>query len=644
MKFSKNTKIALAIIAGLVLAWAAFFGFYNSAYANKVLAGVTAAGVDIAGQSEDEAKQTLTKQIEAFGNQRLSLKSEKGDFTATPEDLGISILVDDTVKQAYEIGRDASWYENFWKKSKTVFEDHQIDTVYEIDKKQFNSFMTDKFRALEIPAHNASLKIESGAVLEIDGKTGIMANRKSVLGDLDKIASKMKVKNIDTPFTTAHPVIDLDDIAAAKLATINLLKNGLSLNYKDEIWKFSAVETEAAIKFIPHSKSGREISEDEALSYGEADDNPDIILGIDLDSGKYTEFLNSVAEKVNREPMNAYFEIIGEKELDISLSGIKDKKNIKDGKMAPDSKPGLEFNLEKTAWEVFEEINEGKTEIPVAAKIIDPEITEDNYEDLGITQLIGRGISNFSGSSKNRIHNISLGASHFDGVVIEPGETLDFNETIGPVELTTGYVTELVIKDHDTTPVAGGGLCQVSTTIFRGTVDAGLPITERKNHSYAVQYYAPQGTDAANYQGSTNYKFTNDTPNHILIQTKIESKNLIFDFLGTYDDRVIEKDKPTVYERFGAGGMKATWGYKGMFDGVVSTEMIFDSTYRPPEEFNKKLRGKKEEEEKKKAEEEEKKKKDEEDKKKKDEEAKKKAGAPPTPTTTPKPNATEKKD
>ncbi|MFC1617953.1 VanW family protein [Patescibacteria group bacterium] len=645
MFLSKNTKILLAIIAGILIACGAFFGFYNSAYAGKVLAGVSAAGVDVSGLSEAEAKTALEEQIDSFNNEEIALISEKETFRAKPTDLGVSIDIDKTIGKAHAIGRDASWYQNFWNKTKTVFQNNYVDAVYEIDKKAFNEYMSGNFTSLETPARNASLKIENGTVQEIEGKTGIMADRQMVLEQLEKIASHLQVSDIDTPFTTAYPIIDVDDTAAAKLAAVNLLKQGLILKYDEESWNFSRDNTEAAIEFIPRSKSGRKVSEEEAYSYGEEDDNPDVILGVDLTSDQYTEFINSLASEINREPKNAYFTIEDEDTLEVSLSDTKDKETIRDIEVEANAEDGLEFNLDKTEEEIFSEINEGNPEIGVTANIIDPMVTEENYEELGIKQLISRGTSNFSGSPKNRVHNIGVGASRFDSSLIQPGATFSFNEVLGPVDSSTGYLPELVIKENDTIPEMGGGLCQVSTTNFRAVIDAGLPVVERKNHAYAVQYYAPQGTDATIYPGSSDFRFTNDTPGHILIQTKIIGKQLIFDFFGTFDDREVEKTKPKVYERFGAGGVKAEWSYKVLFDGVVTTEDTFKSVYRPPIEFHKDMRDAKDEDEKKKQEEEEKKKQEAEAAKKKaEEDAKKKEVKPKDDKKTDDKKKDEKKD
>jgi vancomycin resistance protein YoaR len=108
-------------------------------------------------------------------------------------------------------------------------------------------------------------------------------------------------------------------------------------------------------------------------------------------------------------------------------------------------------------------------------------------------------------------------------------------------------VTELVIKGDKTTPEYGGGLCQVGTTTFRVALNTGLPIIERRNHSYRVSYYEPAGTDATIYDPSPDLKFVNDTAGHILIQTKITGNTLRFEFWGTSDGRQVTQTKPEIY-------------------------------------------------------------------------------------------------
>ncbi|MEO8065512.1 MAG: VanW family protein [Candidatus Doudnabacteria bacterium] len=205
--------------------------------------------------------------------------------------------------------------------------------------------------------------------------------------------------------------------------------------------------------------------------------------------------------------------------------------------------------------------------------------------DLGIKELVATGESNFKGSPSNRIHNIKIGAQKFNGVVVGAGEEFSFNKFLGDVDDKHGFLPELVIKPEGVIPEFGGGLCQVSTTTFRAAMNAGLPITARRNHSFAVQYYAPQGTDATIYPGSSDLKFTNNLASALLIRTRIEDRKLYFDFYGTKDDRSISFDGPTVYDRKTDGSMKATWTRHVTLNDQT-TDQTFRSTYLPPALFH----------------------------------------------------------
>ncbi len=172
-----------------------------------------------------------------------------------------------------------------------------------------------------------------------------------------------------------------------------------------------------------------------------------------------------------------------------------------------------------------------------------------DLQDRGIAEVIAIGESDFSGSPLSRRHNIETGLSKFNGYVVPQGEVFSFNEVLGPVNAQTGYKKELVILGDKTLPDYGGGLCQVSTTAYRGIWEYGLPIVQRRNHSFAVQYYAPQGTDATIYPPYTDIKFENDTPGDLLIQTHVEGDKAYFIYFGTKDDRDAEVVGPYVWDR-----------------------------------------------------------------------------------------------
>jgi vancomycin resistance protein YoaR len=187
-------------------------------------------------------------------------------------------------------------------------------------------------------------------------------------------------------------------------------------------------------------------------------------------------------------------------------------------------------------------------ELPVS--ITRPAVDSRDASNFGITGLISSGRSNFRGSAANRIQNIRTAQASFDGVVIPPGGTFSFIKYLSEIVEANGYEDAYVIFGDRTVLGPGGGVCQVSTTMYRAAFFAGLPITERWTHAYRVGYYEPpKGMDAAVFVPSADLKFVNDTPNYILIESEFDAQNttLMFNMYGTLPNgREVKMTEPEV--------------------------------------------------------------------------------------------------
>lgn len=276
-------------------------------------------------------------------------------------------------------------------------------------------------------------------------------------------------------------------------------------------------------------------------------------------------YLESIALSVNTQPINAKFTVIDDRAEEFMPSAN-----------------GLILDIERSKSIITSSLanNSYNAELPV--DIVEPAITLDKVNELGITTLIGRGESDFGGSPASRIHNIRVGSAKYNGTILKPNEEFSFNSILGEVDESSGYQSELVIKKGKLVYEYGGGLCQVSTTLFRSAIMAGLPILERKPHSFPVRYYDPQGYDATIYPGVVDLKFKNNTPNHILIQSRIEGTKLIFDIYGPNDDRKIALEGPFQYDQKTNGSMKAYFVRKTTFADDSVKEERFDSKYGAP--------------------------------------------------------------
>lgn len=196
----------------------------------------------------------------------------------------------------------------------------------------------------------------------------------------------------------------------------------------------------------------------------------------------------------------------------------------------------------------------GKTQnttIAIPMQTIEPKITTEKANNLGIKELIGTGTSLFQHSIPSRIYNVELAASRLNGIIVAPGEEFSFDKALGDVSSFTGYKQAYVISGGHTVLGDGGGVCQVSTTMFRAILAAGLPITERHAHDYRVGYYeedGPPGIDATVYVPSVDLKFINTTGHNILIQSVVDPNTLrlTFYFYGVKDGRQVTMTTPVV--------------------------------------------------------------------------------------------------
>ncbi|BBN96459.1 hypothetical protein DEGR_31920 [Deinococcus grandis] len=208
---------------------------------------------------------------------------------------------------------------------------------------------------------------------------------------------------------------------------------------------------------------------------------------------------------------------------------------------------GLKVDVAKARANLLAAIKDPKgikVTIPVTGQVA-PKRTLEYFASRGITAHLGTGQTNYYGSSAARVTNIHVGTRRFQDRLLD-GKTVSFNQMVGPITTGTGFVTGLVIAGERTANGVGGGICQVSTTVFRALYAAGLPILQRQNHSYQVHYYDPQGLDATIYQPSLDLKFANDTGGSLWFQSDWddESSTLTVNVFGKARDFTVEIGAP----------------------------------------------------------------------------------------------------
>ncbi|HEX3015060.1 MAG TPA: VanW family protein [Desulfobacteria bacterium] len=171
------------------------------------------------------------------------------------------------------------------------------------------------------------------------------------------------------------------------------------------------------------------------------------------------------------------------------------------------------------------------SEVEVGFKPVQPKVSAALLESQKITGLVATYTTHFDASNAGRSTNLRVAAMALDGVVVKPGEVFSFNKVVGPRSSEAGYKNALIIVNGQFVPGLGGGVCQVSSTLYNDLLLADLDITERANHNLAISY-VPLGQDATVAYGSLDLKFRNDSGTYLLIRTHLTDSTLTFDLYG----------------------------------------------------------------------------------------------------------------
>lgn len=263
-----------------------------------------------------------------------------------------------------------------------------------------------------------------------------------------------------------------------------------------------------------------------------------LISWIDFDNGFQKDKINlysqNTSQSFKHDPIDAVFKFENNKVLEFQTA-----------------KNGIDIDSDQLSQDIISAFtnleNSDKTSIEfnLSYQSTEPKIKNSDANDLGIKELIGSGTSTFKHSSATRNVNITKGSSIVNRILVAPGDTFSFIKSLGEVTLEAGYAKAYIIRQGKTELDVGGGICQVSTTLFRAMLNAGLDITERKAHAYRVSYYeedSKPGFDATVFIPSPDLKFTNDTAHYLLIQSVLDmdARRLTYEIYGTSDGRKVE--------------------------------------------------------------------------------------------------------
>jgi vancomycin resistance protein YoaR len=495
--------LSLLIVSTTTLAYGLYY------YQDKMFPNIKISSLDVSGKTPAETHNQITEEFK-LRNKPIEVNNQQKSFTIDPTLASPKINSSETVKKAFSIGRSGDYFRDFKDIARTflVGTDLKLELSYANTQSLFS----------QIEAINQALKqdptpaVINQATFEITpSKDGVELDKAKVFNQINDYLSLNSLLPKTLTVKTATPYFNTQKAEIAKTALQSVKQTGIKLSYQKNAWTLNQTNLYTLIN-----------------TTGENGDSF-------LDSEELEDYLQPIAGIIFQPVKNARFN------LDTTTKKVTEFQQAENGQ---------ELDLDQTKNLITQAaLDKSPHEITLPVKITAPSISSSDATDFGIEELVAQGVSHFAGSIENRIYNVGLAASRINGVLLAPNETFSFDNTIGDISGATGYKQAYVIKSGRTVLDDGGGVCQVSTTLFRAVLNAGLPVVARTAHAYRVGYYEqgfPPGMDATIFYPSVDFKFKNDTGKYLLIQTKVVGTSLYIDLYGKKDGREVTLTKPVV--------------------------------------------------------------------------------------------------
>ncbi|MBN1537969.1 MAG: VanW family protein [Anaerolineales bacterium] len=496
---------------------------YSLIYSGKIYPGVTVEGINLSGLEIAEASERLAESISYPANGKIAFRYDNKVWTTAPKDVGLFLDAEGSAALAYQYGRQEGLLRKPILQVRALFFGANIPAQFVFDEQSARYYLSNIAAQIDTPAVEASLAVNGVEVNATPGQIGYALDISAAISDIYPSLQALKDGEVVLSVTEFPPDI-LDASAQAEKA-----RQILSASLVLQIPKMQEGDPE------PWVINREQLAQ--MLTIFKQNDGTSAQYQVVIETDALETTLAGIAPQVERQPEDARFVFNDEtRQLDVIQASIT----------------GRSLNIPESIKQINEGLASGQHRIDLAVDISEPGIPDTmTAEELGITELVGRQISYFYGSSAERIQNIKTASARFHGILVAPHSTFSMVDTLGDVSLDTGYAEALIIFGNQTIKGVGGGVCQVSTTLFRTAFFAGYPIVERYPHAYRVSYYEYEasgsvdesmaGLDATVFAPVVDFKFTNDTPYWLLMETYVNAaaRTLTWKFYSTSDGREV---------------------------------------------------------------------------------------------------------
>lgn len=519
-------QVLLAITGGLglfLLLSLAVVMAYDSAHEGVIYPGVTAYGIDVSGLTPDQAASLIAERIDYPTRGQIAFQEGASVWIAKPSELGLYLDSQATALTAYQYARDGNLLTRLLGQLSAWRSGVDVSPRLVYDENHARSYLSGLAAGIDKPVIEASLQINGTDVVVTPGQVGRTLDIDTAMEALRSQLLSLSDGIIVLEVQDSPPVI-LDVSEQAEIAQ-RILSAPLTLSLDQAEpgdpgpWTY-----EPAV--LAEMLDIERVETPEGAAYQ-----------VGLNTEGLRVFLEGIAPNLLRYPQNARFYFDDDtRQLNLVQNAVI----------------GRHLDVDTSLAEINQKLAAGEHNISLHIAHTNPPVTDDaTAESLGIRELIIEESTYFAGSSSARIQNISTAAGRFHGVLVPPGATFSMADVLGDVSLDNGYAEALIIFGDRTIQGVGGGVCQVSTTLFRTVFFAGFPVVERHQHAYRVGYYeqvTPGGSHSEKYIGLeatvfvpvVDFKFVNPSSSWLLMETYVQGSTLTWKFYGTSDGREVD--------------------------------------------------------------------------------------------------------
>jgi len=537
----------LLAIGVLMLAGVATLTLHELRYGDRVYEGVEVVGIPLGGLTIDEAADAIGDELTPFPGETITLRYGDRTWSLSPSDLGVSVDAQALAAEAFAVGRQGALADSGTSvlallqglREDLTTQWHAMDAgvsfppIIRFDRNHLTLVLKQVAQEVDLPPREGTLSISGLEVSGTSGEPGRRVDQTKTRATVAPLLEAGTGGTVNLVVEERLPAVMSVDAAIAEARV--LLGKSLVLvaagNDGTQRFAIDPATLRSWLTLLPVPGQDGEVG-----------------LKVSLDEDQVRAFVQQAAKQLNRPAFDATLD------FDASTNQVVVLQPSQTGQSLD-----VEVSVEAIRAAVLPDPAQpsraggsaalGATQVITAPlTIVHPKVDSNKIAEMGIIEQVSEGTTYFKGSARERVQNIVNAAGKFKGTVIPPGEEFSFYKAVGDVSAANGFVDSLIIRGDRTETGVGGGVCQVSTTVFRAAFWGGFPIVERYPHSYVVSWYGEPGYDASIFTPSADFRFLNDTGHYLLVKPEVDTKQgrITFHIYGTKPERVVEAEKSVI--------------------------------------------------------------------------------------------------